>query len=382
MKPNLRSRKLSNRAAFRVLSPGALLVALLLTMANIITNQTLLAAPAGEPPEKKESDKKEPAKDEWRVIIGATSGQMSLDLRTFLSYTLTDPTTGKKDLPVLGRLTGLTTNGSLDVQVRGVGPQNIAQGILQNKNWTFSYGYSRVKVDFMPLSDDLLPLSQASGYATGNVHQGSVEYRFRPDTAFNPFVRLTNGSFHASYKVRNVVSSIPGSNYYASLPVVDADDAYSSNSGMIGARIAIPIQSWYIAPFLQAAANRYTINVRAGGGALSTHTNYIPDNPSALLSAWAYQNNSNATTFDQHRTVPRNDGSAGMILFMDYKKFLSLQLTARRNYDAAAWNLSAVAALFFHPNAGFIASVGYAEPEITRTLNRSWSFGPVVTFTF
>ncbi|HBS06110.1 MAG TPA: hypothetical protein DEA96_14175, partial [Leptospiraceae bacterium] len=80
--------------------------------------------------------------------------------------------------------------------------------------------------------------------------------------------------------------------------------------------------------------------------------------------------------------IPREDRSGGLILFMDYNKFLSLNINARRNWNKGAWNVTTTAMFFFHPNVGIQTSYLYAEPEVTLTFNRSWIIGPVFTATF
>ena len=318
----------------------------------------------------------------WRVVVGAAYGEMMLDLRTSLPYTYTDPRTGQRVLPAIGRALGLTQYGSLDLQARGLGPQTIGQFVLTNNAFTFSAAYAKVDVNFNPLQKDKLPINTVEGGASGETWFAQGEYQYENSTIFTPYLRYTFSTFRVRYDARNVVGYVPGADIYESFARIQAQDGARSHAGRTGVRIKLPIQNWYIGPYWQLASNNYAIQVKAGTGAVDTHTLLIPDNSPRLIDSWYSRGVGAAYTFDTITRTRKVDESGGLELFMDYKKFLSLKIDARRNYESAAWVVSATGLLFFHPNVGIAVTASYGEPEITRTLNRAYGIGPVATFTF
>jgi hypothetical protein len=318
----------------------------------------------------------------WRIVVGAAYGEMVLDLKTALPFTYTDPRTGQRVLPAIGRSLGLTQYGSLDLQARGRGPQKVAQFVLTDNAWTFAAAYARIDVNFNPLRDDPVPLNTVEGGASGETWYAQGEYQYRNSTIFTPYLRYTFGAFRARYDARNVIGYVPGADIYESFARIQAKDGYRSHQGRTGLRIKLPIQNWYIGPYWQFASNSYAIQVSATMGAVDTHTLFVPDNPRRLIDSWYSTGVGAAYTFDTITKTRKNDESGGLELYMDYRKFLSLKIDARRNYESAAWSVSATGLFFFHPNLGIAVTATYGEPEITRTLNRSFAFGPVATFTF
>lgn len=320
--------------------------------------------------------------DDWRFIISPFSGQMNLELRTALPFNYTDPTTGASVSPSIGRITGLTQSGTLDLAVEGVGPQKGVQMMLRSDSLVLSAAYTRADLSFTPLRDSALPIENAGGGATGNVYTGSIEYYWNITDTIAPMVGYTHTGFTAYYKVTNALFMTTGTNVYQSFPVIDADDGSHSNVGKLGIRFKLPIESWTITPYVQYASNRYHINTRPTIGTAVGQENLIPLDSNAIVRAWAYDGVGSAVNPGSMTQIPREDRSGGLILFMDYNKFLSLSINARRNWNKGAWNVTTTALFFFHPNVGIQASHLYAEPEVTLTFNRSWIIGPVFTATF
>ncbi|MDF3819996.1 hypothetical protein P3G55_08810 [Leptospira sp. 96542] len=322
-------------------------------------------------------------KDNWRILLGAFAGQMNLQFQTYLPFGYTDPNSGQRVNPVVGRLSGLTQSGALDVAVEGIGPQKGFQAMLLSDSLVVQAMYARADVSFSPLNrSGQLPLNTAQGGAGGNIYSTSFEYYYKLKEYIAPMIGLGHNGFGAYYKVQNVIGTTVGTNIYQSFPVIDADDRYHSNIGKLGLRIKLPIQSWSITPYIQYAANRYHINVRTTVGNVSAQEGFIPTNPENLVDAWLYRGLGGVSSADSMTQVPRDDKSGGLVLFMDYKKFINLTINARRNYSRGAWNVSATGLIFFHPNAGILINYAYSDPEITLTFNRSWAIGPVFTTTF
>ncbi|WCL50173.1 hypothetical protein [Leptospira sp. GIMC2001] len=329
------------------------------------------------------TENKEPKEDYWRLLVGAFTGQMNLQLQTYLPFGHTDPTTGQRANPTIGRLSGLTQSGALDLAVDGTGPQKGFQFLLLSESLVVQATYARAEVAFSPLkSSGSLPLNTAEGGAGGNVYSTGFEYYHKINQTFAPMVGLSHNGFGAYYKVKNVIGTTVGTNLYQSFPVIDADDRYHSNVGKVGLRIKLPFQSWSITPYIQYAANRYHINVRTTAGAVSGQQNFLPSDPESLVDAWLYRGLGDVSSTDSMTKIPRDDKSGGLVLFMDYKKFISLTINARRNYSRGAWNVSATGLVFFHPNAGIMVNYAYSDPEITLTFNRSWAIGPVFMTSF
>ena len=322
------------------------------------------------------------SEDDWRFIISPFSGQMNLQLRSALSFNYTDPTTGASVSPAIGRITGLTQSGTLDLAVEGVGPQKGVQMMLRSDSLVISAAYTRAEVNFTPLRDSKLPIENAGGGANGNVYTGSIEYYWNITDSIAPMVGYSHSGFTAHYKVTNALFKTIGTNVYESFAVIDADDGSHSNVGKLGIRIKLPIQSWSITPYVQYAANRYHINTRPTIGRSIGQENLIPTDANAIVQAWTYDGVGSAINAGSMSQIPAEDRSGGLILFMDYNKFLSLNINARRNWNKGAWNVTTTALFFFHPNVGIQTSYLYAEPEVTLTFNRSWIIGPVFTATF
>ncbi len=332
-----------------------------------------LAADDAPPEEKKKN---------WRILLGAFAGQFDLQLQTKLPFGYTNPSTGQKELPSLGRVSGLTQNGSLDLGVEGIGPQKGFQFMAISDSLVFQATYARVDVNFAPMRTPPIGVNVMEGNAGGNVYSTNLDYYMNISRYVQPMVGVGYAAFGAYYKVRNVVGTTVGNGLYESFPTIDADDGYSSDVGKAGLRIKLPIQSWYVLPYFQYAGNEYHINVRTTAGTVQNSRNGFPTNPDALGDAWYYQGIGSVTNVDSMTQVSRQARSAGMVFFMDYKKFISLTINARRNFSQAAWNISATLVCFFHPNMGIMASYSYAEPEILLSFNRAWAIGPVFTASF
>lgn len=320
--------------------------------------------------------------DDWRILLGPFAGQMNLQLKSALPFTYTDPSTGATVSPTIGRLTGLTQSGTLDLAVEGVGPQKGVSFMLMSDSLVFSATYTRAEVNFTPLRDSTLPIEHAGGGANGNVYAASLDYYYDLSDTFQPMVGYSHSAFTAHYKVTNALFMTKGTNVYESFPVIDADDGSHSNVGKVGIRIKLPIQHWSITPYVQYAANRYHINVRATAGTTGAQSNFLPTDATSLVQAWAYQGVGSVATTDTLSQIPGEDRSGGLMLYLDYNRFLSLNINARRNWNKGAWNVNSSVLFFFHPNVGFQVSYLYAEPEVTLTFNRSWIAGPVFTATF
>ncbi|MDF3819666.1 hypothetical protein P3G55_07135 [Leptospira sp. 96542] len=325
---------------------------------------------------KKQEDKK------WRLLLGAFAGEFNLQLQTKLAFAHTNPTTGTRELPVLGTASGLTRSGSLDLQLEGIGPQKGFQFMVMSDSLVFYAAYARVDVNFAPMQSPKIGINTAEGNAGGNLYSTGLEYFYALNKIVQPMVGVGHSGFGAYYKVRNVLGRTEDTSFYESFSAIDADDGSRSTLGKIGARIKLPIQSWSVTPYLQYAANRYHINIRSTAGTVQGHENFYPENPQAVINSWFYQDVGSVYTLDSMSQIPREARSVGGVFFFDYKKFISLTVNARRNFNQGAWNISSSLLFFFHPNAGIMASYTYAEPEVLLSFNRSWAIGPVFTATF
>ncbi len=321
--------------------------------------------------------------DEIRIVASPTGGQVQLDLRARLSFSYTDPRTGERVLPVIGRVSGLTQAGQLNAELRGIGPQAGFLGMVVTKSVTVTAAYARAEANFSPINPSVLaPTNVAEGGASGNLYNAGIEYHYRNGSSFEPMVAFNHSYVGVHYDVKRFIAPALSSNTYESYPFINADDGSRNNAYRTGVRIKIPVQNWYVTPYLQYSAARYFINVRTTAGAVSNSTNGIPDNPSALTDAWYLRGVGAALNVDSMSRVAREDKSGGFILHLDYKKAVSLTTNVRRNYSKGAWNVNTIALLFVHPNFGVMANYSYAEPEITLSTSRTWMAGPVVTFTF
>lgn len=347
----------------------------------------ILAALAGslhaEDPQTDPKPKPEPQSDDIRIVASPTGGQVQLDLRARLSFSYNDPRTGERVLPVIGRVSGLTQAGQMNAELRGIGPQAGFLGMVVTKSLTVTAAYARAEANFSPIDSSVLaPTNVAEGGASGNLYNAGIEYHYRNGSSFEPMVAFNHSYVGVHYDVKHFITKAIDSNVYESYPFINADDGSRNNAYRGGVRIKIPIQNWYVTPYLQYSAARYFINVRTTAGAVSTSTNTIPDDPRSLVNAWYYSGLGAATNVDSMSRVAREDKSGGLIFHIDYKKAISLTANVRRNYSRGAWNVNAVGLLFFHPNFGLMANYSYAEPEITLSTSRTWMAGPVVTFTF
>ncbi|WP_040508384.1 hypothetical protein [Leptospira wolffii] len=321
-------------------------------------------------------------KDKWRVMLGAFAGQFDLQLQTKLPFSYTNPNTGQKEMPSLGRVSGLTQNGSMDLGLEGIGPQKGFQFMLLSDSLVFQATYARVDVNFGPLRNPPIGVNTAEGNAGGNVYSTNLDYYMNISKYVQPMIGVGYAAFGAYYKARNVVGTTVGNGLYESFATIDADDGYSSDVGKAGLRIKLPIQSWYVTPYFQYAGNEYHINVRTTAGTVQNNVNGYPADPNGILDAWYYQGVGSVSNVDSMTQVSRQARSVGAVFFMDYKKFISLTVNARRNFSQGAWNVSATLLVFLHPNMGIMANYSYAEPEILFSFNRSWAIGPVFTATF
>lgn len=329
------------------------------------------------------ADGQQPASDDIRVVMAPTAGQVQLDLRARLSFSYTDPKTGERVLPVIGRVSGLTQAGQMNAELRGIGPQAGFLGLVVTKSFTVTAGYARAEANFSPIDSSVIgPTNVAEGGASGNLYNTGIEYHYRNDSAFEPMLAYSHSYVGVHYDVKRFIAPALNSNTYESYPFINADDGSRNNAYKGGVRIKIPIQNWYVTPYLQYSAARYFINVRTTAGAVSSSTNSIPDNPGALIDAWYFRGVGAATNVDSMSRIAREDKSGGLVIHIDYKKAVSLTTNVRRNYSRGAWNVNAVGLLFFHPNFGLMANYSYAEPEITLSTSRTWMAGPVATFTF
>ncbi|TGK09738.1 hypothetical protein EHO58_05015 [Leptospira selangorensis] len=329
-----------------------------------------------------EKETAEPPKDKWRILLGAFAGQFDLQLQTKLPFNYVNPSSGQREIPSLGRASGLTQNGAMDLGVEGIGPQKGLQFMILSDSLVFQATYARVDVNFAPLRNPPVGVNTAEGNAGGNVYSTNLDYYMNISRYVQPMVGIGYAAFGAYYKARNVVGTTVGNGLYESFPTIDADDGYSSDVGKAGLRIKLPIQSWYITPYFQYAGNEYHINVRTTAGTVQNNVNGYPADPNGILDAWYYQGVGSVSTVDSMTQVSRQARSAGIVFFMDYKKFISLTINARRNFTQAAWNVSATLMVFLHPNMGIMANYAYSEPEILFSFNRSWAIGPVFTTTF
>ena len=354
------------------------------TMIGLATGAVFAQEPvtvSDDPVPEKENDGDAQDDEGWRVALAPAMGEMMLDLKVKLGFTYVDPDTGRTVPATIGRR--FTDYGSLDFQARGLGPQQAILAFLSNGSWTFSGSYSKVRVNFSPLRDDqLLPLTLIEGSANGETYSASGEYQHKNSTIFAPHLSYKYSGVRANYDVRNVIGFVPGPNIYEAFPSITAKDGSRTHAARTGVRIRLPIQNWYIGPYWQFAGDRYTIKVLGGQGTTSTSTALLPDDPQDLVRAWHYQGDREAYTFDAISTTRNNNESGGLEVFMDYKRFLSLKIDARRNYERASWSITTTALFFFHPNVGIMAVGVYNEPENGNTFSRSFGVGPVATFKF
>ncbi len=320
------------------------------------------------------------AQDEWRFAAGLGYGEMQLDLRATLPFLYTDPSTGKRVIPVLGRALGLTTVGSFELATRGLGPQRLAQLYISNGGFSAGLTLGKANVNFGPLDARLT--NAIEGSASGSTNSFFMEYQFLKKNWLRPYIQYSYSGARAHYHVRNAISLVSGAGVYESFPQINADDVSRTHSGRFGVRLSIPIQSWYIGAYVQGSSAHYDITVRTAFGALSAAAGILPANPQSIIDAQYWNNVGAVYAFDTKTHRYNRYGNAGMEFYFDYRRFLSLKIDARRNYDTASWSALGTLLFFFHPNFGIAASALYADPESSQTTKRAYAVGPVFTATF
>ena len=324
-------------------------------------------------------------KDRWRLIFIPGAGQLNADFHTDPPVSYVDPRTGRVHQPGLGRLTGLTSAGSMRFDVRGTGWNDVYQLFLIEKSLSFAGGYSRLQYDMAPVPSNGLLRRQFEGKSKHNVYYGTLEYRFfQFSEKIAPVVAVNYFSRKGVYTWKNVVHSTDFFNDYLSLPVVDGYDSLSSNAGRLGLWFKLPMKyRSYIQPFVEYAGARYFQVLRPTvGSVVSQNSLYFPDDPTAILNAWLYQGSGNAYSYGLMGQKSKEFRKVGIKARIRPLRFLILAMLARYNINESAWNVGLSMNLMFHKNFGIGLSYAYVEPEVNELLVRSWFVGPVFTVSF
>lgn len=144
-----------------------------------------------------------------------------------------------------------------------------------------------------------------------------------------------------------------------------------------GIQIKIPVQHWSLSVFHGYGMERVQTVIDVSTGRL------IGDSPADLPSSVLdYGRTGPGALLPARMTIIRNYHShrPGLALYMDYRRFISLRLQARRDVNYNRWITNGIFTLFVHPNVGLTIATEYSERSVATI--RYITYGPTFMMQF
>jgi len=342
-------------------------------------SEKVSVSPNNNPPENETNSSE---LERWRLILYAGYGGANIQNNPNIPFVYRDPNSGLINNTGVGRKTGLTNTGSTNFPSSGFGNNQGSLISLSNDKWFFSYGYTTIQFNMSPAqAGGVVPLQSFQAESNHVVHNSRIDYNQKISDLFTAVFSVRQFTRSGTYQWDNVLESTNVNNYYVAFPKVEANDKMTINMFSIGLKFN-PFAKLEVEPYLQYRDARFYANVFSTLGSVQNNSNFLPSDPSAIISSWAYQNLGSAYALPLYNSISKDFGNVGLRLQYTPFRFLILRTDVRRNPVLAAWEIRGSLTFMFHKNFGITLGGVYAEPEINPLNLRGWEIGPTYTYLF
>jgi hypothetical protein len=302
--------------------------------------------------------------DQWLTTFTPFSGQVrnstDLEFRTFR-----DGNDGLQLIRGSKALSGTGNGGGYQIQ-------------------TMKKGWNAMHLSFVfPMfkNDDSVGLyngvQQVKTEVTGTVF--ALQYRFDGEW-IRPFIGLhyfQGIGAHDRTIIDRMLFKNEAGDGIASIDRVAVDVQVYDPVAQAGIQIKIPVQNWSLSLFHGYGMERVRTVIDASAGRL------LEDDPAAIAAGLLkYGQIGPGALIPSRVQIYRNYHShrPGLALYMDYRRFISLRVQARRDINFNRWIASGVFTLLLHKYGGFTIATEYSERSVATI--RYLTFGPTVMMQF
>jgi len=247
-----------------------------------------------------------------------------------------------------------------------------------NKNWQILYiGF------YFPMYPNNDYISLYNLYQTIHTevsgHVFSFRYKFLQFNHLEFFSGISyfqgNGA-HDHSIVNNFILYSYSSNQFIQIPKVDVKVYIEDPNPNLGISYKLPIQNWKIEAIYSYGFERVNTHLKTTYANTISYEDFF-NSPDTFL-IWNYNNNDNLLPLNYSIRKKYFANRFGISLFMDYRRFISLRISIRRDLTFNRWITNSLFNLIFSQYVGISFFYEYSERSVGTI--RYWLIGPTFIF--